>query len=306
MPKETKERKFLGQQRASGPIFDKDLGQHILKNPLVVDGIIAKAALKPTDVVLEIGPGTGNMTVKILDKCKTCLAVEKDPRLAAELSKRVQGTPEQRKLEIVVGDFLKVNLPYFDVCISNTPYQISSALTFKLLTHRPLWRCAVLMFQEEFAMRLVAKPGSEMYCRLSANVQLLARVDHVMKVGKNNFRPPPKVESSVVRIEPRQPPPPINFDEWDGLLRILFVRKNRTVSANFKTSSVMDMLEHNFKTYCSLNNMDIPMDFDVKKVVMDVIERSGYAEARAAKMEISDFLKLLDTFIGAGFRFTAK
>ena len=71
-------------------------------------------------------------------------------------------------------------------------------------------------------------------------------------VGKNNFRPPPQVESSVVRIEPRQPPPPIDFQEWDGLLRILFQRKNKTVGANFKVDSVLKILEHNYKTYCSL------------------------------------------------------
>ncbi len=152
---------------------------------------------------MEIGPGTGNVTVKILEQAKQTYVVEMDPRMAAELSKRVQGTADQRKLHIVVGDFLKVDLPYFDVCISNTPYQISSALVFKLLRHRPLWRVSILMFQREFAMRLVAKPGEEFYCRLSANVQLLAKVDHIMKVGKNNFRPPPQVESSVVRMEPR-------------------------------------------------------------------------------------------------------
>ena len=84
----------------------------------------------------------------------------------------------------------------------------------------PPHRCAVLMFQREFAQRLFAKPGDKMYCRLSANTQLLARVDHLMKVGKNNFRPPPKVESSVVRIEPRNPPPPINFQVSTILLVI--------------------------------------------------------------------------------------
>ena len=89
----------------------------------------------------------------------------------------------QRKLHLVVGDVLKADLPYFDICVSNTPYQISSPLVFKLLTHRPLFRSAVLMFQREFAMRLVAKPGDELYCRLSVNVQLLAKVEHVMKVA---------------------------------------------------------------------------------------------------------------------------
>ena len=127
----------------------------------------------------------------------------------------------------MIGDFMKAELPYFDVCISNTPYQISSVLVFKLLEHRPMFRSAVLMFQREFALRLIARPGDELYCRLSVNVQLYAKVEHVMKVGKNNFRPPPQVESSVVRLEPRNPPPPVDFKEWDGLMRILFVRKNK-------------------------------------------------------------------------------
>jgi len=110
------------------------------------------------------------------------------------------------------------------------------------------------MFQREFAERLVAKPGDKLYCRLSVNTQLLARVDMLMKVGKNNFRPPPKVESSVVRIEPRNPPPLINYQEWDSLTRIAFIRKNKTLSAVFKQTTVMTMLEKNYKIHCSLNN----------------------------------------------------
>lgn len=74
-------------------------------------------------------------------------------------------------------------------------------------------------------------------------------------MGKNNFKPPPKVESSVVRIEPRNPPPPINFSEWDGLTRIAFIRKNKTLSAAFKQSSVIETLERNYKLHCSLNNI---------------------------------------------------
>ncbi len=77
---------------AHGPIADKSKGQHFLKNPLVVDGIVAKAAVKPTDTVLEIGPGTGNMTVKLLDQAKKVVAVELDIRMVAEVTKRVQGT----------------------------------------------------------------------------------------------------------------------------------------------------------------------------------------------------------------------
>lgn len=116
-----------------------------------------------------------------------------------------------------------MELPYFDLCVANTPYQISSALIFKLLAHRPQFkydpmipsltknRSATLMFQKEFAMRLVAKAATPMYCRLSVNTQLLANTSHILHVGRNNFRPPPKVDSSVVRIEPKHPAPAVDF-----------------------------------------------------------------------------------------------
>lgn len=155
-------------------------------------------------------------------------------------------------LQVIQGDVLKCDLPYFDICVANIPYQISSPLTFKLLAHRPLFRAAVIMFQREFAMRLVAQPGDTLYCRLSVNTQLLARVSHLLKVGKNNFRPPPKVDSSVVRIEPRGSLTPVNFKEWDGLVRICFNRKNKTLGAIFRQKSVLSTLEKNYRTLQAL------------------------------------------------------
>ncbi|KAG8185749.1 hypothetical protein JTE90_000732 [Oedothorax gibbosus] len=244
------------------------------------------------------------MTVKILDKVKKVIACEVDTRLVAELQKRVQCTPMQHKLQILVGDVLKTELPFFDVCVANLPYQISSPFVFKLLLHRPFFRCAVLMFQKEFADRLVAKPGSKVYCRLSVNVQLLSRVDILMKVNKNNFRPPPKVESSVVRLEPRNPPPPINFKEWDGLLRVLFVRKNKTVSAAFKHTSTLEMMEKNYKVYCSLKNTEVPKDFDIKKKIEEVLQEKDFEKMRARTMDVDDFLMLLHEFNSKGLHFS--
>merc|ERR1712165_67358 len=268
-----------------GMIFNTGLGQHILKNPLVVNALVEKSALRPTDTVLEIGPGTGNMTVRMLDQVKNVIACEVDPRMVAELQKRVQGTPFQTKLQIMVGDVIKTDLPFFDVCVANVPYQISSPLVFKLLLHRPFFRCAVLMFQREFAQRLVAQPGDKLYCRLSINTQLLSRVDHLMKVGKNNFRPPPKVESSVVRIEPKNPPPPINFQEWDGLTRIAFVRKNKTLGAAFNQTGVLLLMEKNYKVHCSKNNTPVGEDFNIKTKVEEVLSSIEFKEKRARTMD---------------------
>ena len=88
---------------------------------------------------------------------------------------------------------MKSELPYFDICVANIPYQISSPLVFKLLTLSSHFRAAIIMFQHEFAMRLVARKEDKLYSRLAVNTQLLARVSHLLKVGRNNFRPPPQV-----------------------------------------------------------------------------------------------------------------
>lgn len=277
-----------------------------MKNPLIIQSMVEKAALRPTDVVLEIGPGTGNLTIKLLEKAKRVTAYEIDPRLVAELQKRVQGTPYQSKLDIVIGDVLKSkSLPFFDLCVANIPYKISSPLVFKLLAHRPLFRCAILMFQREFAERLVAKPGDKLYCRLSINTQLLARVDMLMKVGKNNFRPPPKVESNVVRIEPRNPPPPINYEEWDALTRIAFTRKNKTLSALFKHTTIVTMLEKNYKIHCSLHNKELPHNFDIKSMINQILEQAEAENKRARTMDIDDFISLLHAFNKEGVHFVA-
>ncbi|KAJ2158585.1 Dimethyladenosine transferase [Coemansia sp. RSA 552] len=289
--------------RHFGPLFNKNLGQHILINPLVSQGIVDKAGLKQTDTVLEVGPGTGNLTVKILEQAKKVIACEADDRLAAELTKRVQGGPFQYKLEILHGDVMKRDLPFFDVCISNTPYQISSPLTFKLIFHRPIFRCAVLMFQREFAMRLVARPGDSLYGRLSVNCQLYSKVTHVMKVGKNNFKPPPNVESSVVKIEPLNPPPPVDFDEWDGLVRIAFSRKHKTLAANFKATATLQMLDANYRTFCASTERMVDEGFQIKQAVLAVLDQLGYAETRASKMDVHDFLKLLSAFHDSNIHF---
>ncbi|KAH3678957.1 hypothetical protein WICMUC_001325 [Wickerhamomyces mucosus] len=322
MGKAVKQNKYSGSSNGNAQVaaekhmqsvfkFNTDLGQHILKNPLIAQGIVDKANIKPSDIVLEVGPGTGNLTVRILEQARRVVAVEMDPRMGAELTKRVHGTPVEKKLEIMLGDFMKTELPYFDICISNTPYQISSPLVFKLINQPKPPRVSILMFQREFALRLIARPGDSLYCRLSANVQMWANVTHIMKVGKNNFRPPPQVESSVVRIEIKNPRPKVDYNEWDGLLRIVFVRKNRTIAAGFKSSSVLEILEKNYKTYLATMDSDAMMD-DVKdkntlEIVKQKIEQvltdTSLGEKRAGKCDQNDFLKLLYAFHQVGIHF---
>ena len=247
--------------------MQKSKGQHLLKNPMILSEIINKSGIKSTDTILEIGPGTGNLTMLLLENAKKVIAIELDPRMVAQLIKRVGISPYQNKLQLIQGDVLKQKLPFFDLCVANIPYQISSPIVFKLLSHRPLFRAAVLLIQREFAMRLIAKPGTEFYCRLSVNVQLLSKVDHIMKVSKKNFVPPPKVESSVVRIEPIHPLPKINFLEWDGMLRICFSRKNKTLGALFKQKKILEMIFQNYKKFMKNNENIILKNEDNKEPI---------------------------------------
>jgi 18S rRNA (adenine1779-N6/adenine1780-N6)-dimethyltransferase len=159
------------------------------------------------------------------------------------------------------------------------------------------------MFQREFAMRLVARPDSDLYCRLSANTQLLARVDHLLKVSKSNFKPPPKVESSVVRIEPRNPVPDINFLEWDGLLRVCFTRKNKTLAAIFKQKSIIQMLEQNYKTVREAKGVTEEDPEQFKEKVLRILEENNLSSLRATKMDCDDFMRALSIFASNGIHF---
>mmetsp|Transcript_296 Transcript_296/g.538 ORF Transcript_296/g.538 Transcript_296/m.538 type:complete len:179 (-) Transcript_296:128-664(-) len=178
------------------------------------------------------------------------------------------------------------------------------------------------MFQLQFAQRLTAKPGDDLYCRLSVNTQLLAKVDNLLKVGKANFRPPPKVDSLVVRIELKNPPPPVNFIEWDGLVRLLFNRKHKTLRAVLTSKNTMKVLEENMKTHMSLNNsttsvpqsgasamaIDGESEADsaspIKQLIEEILNETGYSDKRAARMDIDDFLCLLAAFNSKGIHFT--
>jgi 18S rRNA (adenine1779-N6/adenine1780-N6)-dimethyltransferase len=238
--------------------------------------------------------------------------------MVREVTKRVEGTESHHKLTVVQGDALKTAFPYFDVCVANVPYQISSGLVFKLLSHRPLFRSAVMLFQEEFALRLSARPGENLYCRLSVNTQLLARVDQLMKVGRNNFRPPPKVESRVVRLSPRVPAVKVDFREWDGMVRLLFNRKNKTIRSVLDSKATYKLLGGNMRTHKAMKGAGAAMDLEggggkgaggdneeeeVKQIVRNVCEMELYKDRRVTKLDIDDLLGLLAEFNKRGVHF---
>ena len=160
------------------------------------------------------------------------------------------------------------------------------------------------MFQREFAMRLVAKPGDALYGRLSVNAQFYANIRHIIKVSRNSFRPPPKVDSSVVKMEPVYPQPEIPFEEWDGLVRIIFSRKHKTLAASFKPKSTIEMLNNNYKVFCSKNELMME-DIDMKSYINTILVECGYNDKRAATLDIDDILEVLKAFHDKNIHFSA-
>lgn len=230
----------------------KQFGQHLLVNPDVVARIVDAAELAPTDTAFEIGPGTGNLTMHLLQRAARVCAVELDPRMVAAVTVRVAGAGSSDRFQCVHADVLRVNWPRFDALVANIPYQISSPILGRLFTHVPRPRVAVLMFQKEFAERMVARPGTWQYSRLSVNTQLCCEsVRMAFTIRADQFRPPPKVDSAVVVLRPTDPPAWLwqrkpDMDDtaaeaafvrawrgWDAFLRTVFASKNKTLRAIF-------------------------------------------------------------------------
>ncbi|KAI5172770.1 18S rRNA (adenine1779-N6/adenine1780-N6)-dimethyltransferase [Nematocida sp. LUAm3] len=278
----------------------KSFGQHLLKNPGVITELVEKGRIRSSDTVLEIGPGTGNLTLKLLEKAQRVIAVEKDRKILSDLLKRVG--PLKKKLQVIIGDAVEVEYPEFDLCISNTPYQISSPLTFKLLQYK--FRACILMFQREFALRLCASPGDSYYCRLSVSVQIRANVQHIMKVSRKSFRPPPKVESSIVRIEPKRYPADINMDEYDGLVKICFSRKNKTISSIFHQNAVKNLI-FGYRNVLEEEPENTEISREQEESLKAALQQSTFEKERASKMTPEDFLFLLIKFKENGISFAA-
>jgi len=179
---------------------DKTLGQSFLVDPEVAREIVRSAELDRETSVLEIGGGLGILSEMIARVAGDVHVVEVDPRLAEAL-REVLGT--YSNVDIIEGDALEVDLPGVNRIISNLPYSISSAITFRLMKETS-FDFAVLMYQKEFAHRLLAEPGMQHYSRLSVDAQYLAEFQHIMEVPAQKFYPVPAVDSIVVRMESRE------------------------------------------------------------------------------------------------------
>ncbi len=181
----------------------KKLGQNFLINHHVAKREVAYAKITKDDVVLEVGPGKGILTTKLAEKAKKVIAIEIDKQLIEHLYEIIP-----QNVELINSDALKVDfatLPTFNKIVSNLPFQISSPITFKFLEYK--FDVAVLIYQKEFADRMVARPKSKDYSRLSVSTYYRAECKRLETVPKALFHPQPKVDSCMIRLTPRTSPP---------------------------------------------------------------------------------------------------
>jgi 16S rRNA (adenine1518-N6/adenine1519-N6)-dimethyltransferase len=179
------------------------LGQHFLIDVAVAQREVDYAGLTSQDVVLEIGPGKGIITRLLAQQAKQVVAIELDARLVQQLK---IGLPEN--VLLIHGDAVEVDfsaLPRFTKIVSNLPFQISSPITFKLLEY-PFLK-AILIYQKDFAERLVAVPGTKEFSRLTIGVYYRAYCSILEQVPRTCFSPAPQVDSSIVELIPREKPP---------------------------------------------------------------------------------------------------
>jgi 16S rRNA (adenine1518-N6/adenine1519-N6)-dimethyltransferase len=184
----------------------KRFGQHFLIDSSVLERIVDALELTGTETVVEIGPGRGALTEIVRPRAARVVGIEIDRALAAALREKYADDPA---IEIVQADVLESDLPALAggpyVLAGNVPYYITTPIIFQaLLPPQPLR--SVFLVQREVAERIVAAAASDAYGALSVNVQALARAELLFTVPASAFRPPPKVESAVVRLTPRDPP----------------------------------------------------------------------------------------------------
>jgi 16S rRNA (adenine1518-N6/adenine1519-N6)-dimethyltransferase len=186
----------------------RKLGQHLLVRKSILDRIADAACGFGAPLVIEIGPGKGALTEPLLERARKVVAIEVDPFFVHYLRRKFGEQIDGEKLEVIEGDVLKTNMGGWGraVIAGNLPYYITSPILDRVFGLGELWSRAVFLVQAEVAARLAAEPGSRDFGFLSVQTQVFSEPKILFPVPAAAFRPPPKVESAVVLLEPRHFP----------------------------------------------------------------------------------------------------
>lgn len=245
----------------------KSLGQHFLQDENVVRKIVGSLALHREDIVVEIGPGRGELTKHLVECSDHVVGVEVDPRAVALLQDILAD-----QLVLVKKDVLKVSLEEFSRrygrklrVVGNIPYYITSEILFHLFQQRDELLDATLMMQLEVARRLTAKPRSKEYGILSVFTQFYAKPELLFRVSRNSFYPRPNVDSAVVSLKFGEPLPATNISLFKNIVRSTFGKRRKTLRNGLKAMGLQ-------------NEAIKQLEFDISK--------------RPEELSVDDFLSL--------------
>lgn len=208
----------------------KKLGQNFLIDKNIALKEVSYANINSKDIVLEIGPGRGILTNILAEKAKKVIAIEIDDKLVEYLENN-----RAKNVKFIKGNALKIDfnsLPRFNKIVSNLPFNISSEITFKFLEYK--FDLAILIYQKEFADRLISAPGCKNYSRLSVGVYYKAECKFLDRVSKNCFNPIPKVDSCIISLKPRKLPPffVINEKFFFDFIKNMFNYRRKKIKRN--------------------------------------------------------------------------
>jgi len=264
-------KKLLTKKYGAFPL--KKLGQVFLIDKKIIKKIIKSADLKEKDIVLEVGPGVGNLTQEIAKKVKKTIIVEKDPRMIEILKNNLENF---KNIKIIKGDILKLETKKMNIkkykIVANIPYYLTFALIRKFLEKEKQPEVMVLMVQKEVAQRICAKPPK--MTLLSVSVQFYANVGIISYVSKNSFWPKPKVDSAILKIVPKS--------------KKLFVDSNlffKIVKAGF--SQPRKQL---------VNNLSKKLKLNKEKIRTWFLKNNIQPNQRAQSLSLKDWLKLTKTW----------
>ena len=232
----------------------KRFGQHWLRDERVLDRILDASDLGDNDRVLEVGPGRGALTERLLASSAAAVhAVELDRDLVAGLQDRFGDSP---RFSLREGDVLAVPLTLADgqsatKVVANIPYNITGPLLERLIGRLdqpvdPPYQRLVLLVQKEVAERIRARPGASSFSALSVRMQLLAKCSSVCPVPPRCFQPPPKVHSEVIRLDPLPPeqrPDPVICRRVERLLKQAFLARRKMLRNTLTVSQPLSELE---------------------------------------------------------------
>ncbi len=250
-----------------GARASKGLGQNFLIDKNVLEKIVTAADLKPSDGVLEIGPGIGTLTQELAKKAKRVVAVEKDRKMCEILQKTLEG---YKNVEVVDEDILKTNLSSLKdyKIVANLPYYITSPVIRKFLEANNPPELMVLMVQKEVGQRICAKPPR--MSLLAVSVQFYADVKIISYVSKNCFWPSPKVDSAIIKITPRKDSLRVNPELFFKVVKAGFSQPRKQIIGNLTKKLELD-----------------------KNIVLGILVKCGIQpEQRAESLSIDDWIKL--------------